>query len=127
MNIRTLKPSARIAFGLVAVFWAGLTFWLSSSPDAQGVGGFLNLSPPWDKFYHAGNFGVLAGLLYLASGRAWLAILLASVYGASDELHQAYVPGRSSDVLDWLADTAGATISVLLLYLFLRLRQRRKA
>ena len=67
------------------MLWAGLTFWLSSSPDAQGVGGFLDLSPPWDKLYHAGNFGVLAGLLYLATGRVWLAVLLASAYGVSDE------------------------------------------
>lgn len=102
-----------------------MTFWLSSSPDAQGVGSFLDLSPPWDKLYHAGNFGVLAGLLYLATGRAWLAVLLASAYGVSDELHQAYVPGRSADVLDWLADTTGATFAVLLIFFFTR--RRRKA
>ena len=69
---------------------------------------------------------MLAGLLYLATGRAWLAVALASVYGVSDELHQAYVPGRSADALDWLADTAGATVSVLFIYLFFRLRQRHK-
>ncbi len=112
--------------GFAALLWAGLTFWLSSSPDAQGVGGFINLSPPWDKFYHAGNFGVLAGFLYLATGRAWLAVVLASVYGVSDEVHQSYVPGRSADAADWLADTAGAAVSVLLLFLFFRLRERRK-
>lgn len=102
-----------------------MTFWLSSSPDAQGASSFLDLSPPWDKLYHAGNFGVLAGLLYLATGRAWLAVLLASAYGVSDELHQAYVPGRSADVLDWLADTTGATFAVLLTFFFTR--RRRKA
>lgn len=111
----------------MALLWAGLTFWLSSSPDAQGVGGFLDLSPPWDKLYHAGNFGVLAGLLYLATGRAWLAVMLASFYGVSDEVHQSYVPGRSADALDWLADTAGATVFALLLAWFFRFRQRRKA
>ena len=94
------------------MLWAALTFWLSASPDAQGVGGFLDLTPPFDKLYHAGNFGVLGALLYLATGRAGLAVLLASLYGVSDEVHQAYVPGRSADLFDWAADTAGAAIAV---------------
>ena len=75
----------------------------------------IDLTPPWDKLYHAGNFGVLAGLLYLASGRAWLALALASLYGAGDELHQAFVPGRSADAADWLADTVGAALAVFTL------------
>ena len=95
---------------------------MSSSPDAQGAAGFLDLSPPWDKLYHAGNFGVLAALLHLATGRAWLAVLLASIYGVSDEVHQAFVPGRSADAADWLADTAGALVAVLLLRWWLRYR-----
>jgi len=100
---------------VLAAVWAALTFWLSASPDAQGAAGFLDLSPPWDKLYHAGNFGVLAALLYLATGRVWLAVLLASLYGVSDEVHQAFVPGRSADAADWLADTAGALVAVGLL------------
>jgi VanZ family protein len=36
-----------------------------------------------------------------------LAALLTSTYGASDEWHQAFVPRRTSDVADWLADTIG--------------------
>lgn len=95
---------------------------MSASPDAQGAAGFVNLEPPWDKLYHAGNFGVLAALLYLATGRAWLAVLLASLYGVSDELHQAFVPGRSADPADWLADTAGALAAVLLVRLWRRRR-----
>jgi VanZ family protein len=47
-----------------------------------------------------------------------------SLYGVSDEIHQAFVPGRSSDVLDWMADTAGTLVA---LYLFRRLRARRAA
>jgi len=74
----------------------------------------FDLSAPWDKVYHALNFGVLALFLRLASGRAWLAVLLASLYGATDELHQAFVPGRSADPADWLADTLGALAAVLL-------------
>jgi VanZ family protein len=44
-----------------------------------------------------------------------LATLIASLYGISDEFHQSFVPGRSPDVLDWLADTSGALLATLLL------------
>lgn len=113
-NIR--NAAFRPSFAVLALLWAALTFWLSSSPDTQGAAGLIDLTPPWDKLYHAGNFGVLAGLLYLASGRAWLALALASLYGAGDELHQAFVPGRSADAADWLADTLGAAVAVLALH-----------
>jgi VanZ family protein len=42
-------------------------------------------------------------------------IAFCSIHGISDEWHQYFVPGRSSDVLDWVADTIGATVSMLLL------------
>lgn len=122
-NIRKLLHNVlqkRWLFGVLALLWAGLTFWLSSSPDAQGVGSFLDLRPPFDKLYHAVNFGILAALLYLATGRAWLAVLLASLYGVSDEIHQSFVPGRSSDMTDWLADTVGALSAVLVVSYSLR-------
>jgi hypothetical protein len=44
-----------------------------------------------------------------------LATLIASLYGISDEFHQSCVPGRSPDVADWLADTAGALLATVLL------------
>lgn len=111
---------------MLALLWAALTFWLSASPDAQGAGSFFDLRAPFDKLYHALSFGILAGLLYLATGRMGLAVLLASLYGVSDEAHQACVPGRSSDVTDWLADTVGALIAVLSIRYFLRKWTRRE-
>lgn len=87
-------------------------FWLSSSPDARGAARFIALHPPFDKLVHAGAFGVLALLFYVATGRVWLSVLLASLYGATDELHQGLVPGRAADVRDWLADCLGALAGV---------------
>ena len=40
-----------------------------------------------------------------------------SLYGVSDEWHQSFVPGRSVDFMDWLADTLGASIALSILYL----------
>ena len=101
----------------------GLVFWLSSSPDAQGVGNFLR--PPLDKLAHAGSFGLLALFFRFATGRALLSVLLASLYGLSDELHQAGVPGRDADGLDWVADTLGACFAVGAVWFLTRRRRKR--
>ena len=41
---------------------------------------------------------------------AAVAIVIASAYGATDEFHQLFVPGRMCDPADWLTDTLGATL-----------------
>lgn len=43
--------------------------------------------------------------------------LLALLYGASDEWHQYFVPGRESHISDWLLDAVGAYI-VLSFYMY---------
>ena len=41
--------------------------------------------------------------------RLWAApIAFVAVYGASDEIHQFFVPGRYCALADWIADVAGA-------------------
>lgn len=43
--------------------------------------------------------------------RAWIvALICASAYGITDEFHQYFVPERMCDPVDWLVDTAGATL-----------------
>ncbi len=102
------------------LLWAGVAlylgtiFLLSSLPSPLPA----LTSRMSDKALHAVEYGGLALLLGLALGAsglragraAALALLLASLYGASDELHQAFVPHRASDVRDWIADTAGAAL-----------------
>lgn len=101
---------------LPALLWAALIFRLSSVPVLP--------SPPGvsDKLAHAVTYGVLAGACLLgATGGQWrrigprsvrLAIILAVIYGVSDEFHQSFVPGRTPDVLDVLADAVGAVVAV---------------
>jgi VanZ family protein len=38
--------------------------------------------------------------------------VLSFLYGLSDEVHQMFTPGRSPDILDVVADTAGASLGV---------------
>lgn len=42
------------------------------------------------------------------------AVACASLYGATDEIHQLFVPGRSADPADWLTDTCGALLGSVL-------------
>ncbi len=112
-----MRPGTRpLLWWALALLLAGVIFWLSASPEVRGVGNWLDLSHPRDKIVHATAFAVLAGLLYLATGKPVLAVVLASAYGVFDELHQATVPGRRAEAWDWLADTAGAILAVVLLW-----------
>jgi VanZ family protein len=71
----------------------------------------------FDKVAHFAAFGLLATLM-CRLGNGWRAagwaVAVASAFGASDEWHQSFVPGRFSDVFDWVADTLGALVAVTL-------------
>lgn len=55
---------------------------------------------------------------------ALIALLLVSLYGALDEFHQSFVPGRKMDIRDWIGDTAGAVAGVAI-FVALRLKNKK--
>jgi VanZ family protein len=109
---------------------AGLIFYFSSQshPD-QYLPSFIDVFN--DKVLHAVEYALLGGLSYrafhLGTNKSWrhwavpLAILLAALYGISDEVHQAFVPFRDPSWHDWLADTIGATIGAVVVCRMLNL------
>jgi VanZ family protein len=106
------------------VVWALGIFAESSSSDAGGMLAYLPAGS--DKVAHAFGYAVLGALLARATGRPRVAIVLATLYGASDEFHQAFVPGRTPDVLDLAADLLGAAVgAAAVAYHHRRRRQRR--
>ncbi len=97
---------------LPVVVWAALIFALSSIPDlGTGLGG-------WDlvlrKIAHAAEYAVLGALLLRATGRVGLALALGVAYAVSDEIHQAFVPGREGAPLDVVIDAIGVACGVVL-------------
>ena len=102
----------RLYFSLLAG-WVALTLTLTSIPDPEFGPSF----PGADKLAHFGFYGV-AGFLFvlwrreIGTGAAvavvWAAVF-AALLGAVDEFHQQWIPGRSMDLLDWVADFAGGT------------------
>jgi len=92
-----------------ALLWAALilvgTSWpnISVGPDIGGL----------DKVVHFSMYGGFAYLLLRASryraswGRVALVLACVGVFGLLDEVHQAYIPGRSASIADWFADLLG--------------------
>jgi VanZ family protein len=110
--------------------YAGLIFYLSAQSHPETHMPFITHVS--DKVLHAFEYAVFGALCYRAlreSGSDWwrqhaipVAIVLASLYGVSDEIHQAFVPFRNSSWLDWLADTVGAVLGVTVLHRMASLR-----
>ncbi len=80
-----------------------------------------------DKIEHFLGYGVLTILITfsllvqsknkLLKAKAYLAtIIIVSVYGALDELHQMFVPGRDCDFYDWVTDFAAAFFGIIIVY-----------
>lgn len=110
-----------LRYHLPPLLWAAALFAASSFPGDE--------LPPivgrvWDKLLHAAAFGIFALLIdrslrhqsrwpSLRSRSIPVAILLATLYGVTDELHQMLVPGRYVSVLDVVADAVGAALALL--------------
>jgi len=97
------------AYLAAAFLYMAAIFALSSLPGSE-----VGIPPPWDKLAHFSEYALLGFLLGRGTGNAPLAFALAALYGVSDEVHQAFVPGREASALDWLADAAGALIGAFL-------------
>jgi len=115
MELRAKKRNIRRIAGIIlSVLWAALIFILSSIPgeDYPAHPDFLN------NAMHFMEYLILAVFLTLAlSGEKtalWKsaagAVAIAMLYAASDELHQLFVPTRTSSPLDWAVDSVGAII-----------------
>ncbi len=123
MTVKTALAGRSGAWGAVGAY-AGLIFWFSSltpSPDL--------IIPELQKFhidwiFHVleyGVFGVLLARALILSRTgvsplklALLAVALGTLYGASDEFHQRFVPGRQPDVADLCADATGLAFGAFL-------------
>jgi len=106
--------------------WAGVIFAFSSYATKQASEIY------WQDFIvkktaHVIEYGVFATLLYRAfinSGiekvrAGYTAIVLAALYGISDEFHQSFTPGREPTLRDTIFDTIGAILAIYIVWKYL--------
>lgn len=129
-HYRNISPRTVLVNQGPLVAYAVLIFIVSS---------MSRLAPPdigitfFDKIIHCGEYGlffllalraVIAAPVGLSRRAAYIAaFVLTVVYGALDEFHQSFVPGRDADVNDLLADTCGALLAAAAYFI---LHRRRK-
>ena len=89
------------------------------------------------KCAHVTEYAVLAVLLWRARrgaatnrtgwtrAHAVFALVVASLYSASDEIHQAFVPNRGASVADVCLDTVGAALGLLIVWWFVTKRGKK--
>ena len=131
MKNAPIVPAPVVRFWLLALFWIAVLFGFSAVPGSA----YPQVDIPHaDKVVHVCLYtplGYLFGkaLLAIAANRVsragrWLArvpalqtavaVLLTIAYGVTDEIHQIFVPRRSSDWHDVVADGIGGVIGAIL-------------
>ena len=103
---------------LPVVLWMAVVFFFSSLSNLGPAGRV----PDWIS--HPIEYGAGAALVCraldgdrrraLTVSAALAATLLTTAYGVTDEYHQSFVPGRTSDPLDGAKDLAGSAAAAFL-------------
>lgn len=107
---------------LALLFYCAVIFWLSHQPTLP----VPMLFEYQDKLHHFTAYflmGTLASRTFRHFVKppfilAIVSLVFCSLYGISDEWHQSFVEGRQADAWDWVADTFGAFMAMVLLTRF---------
>ena len=142
--MRTRKRA--IPFYIATIIYAILIFYLSSQENVGETGANVF---SLDKANHLFEYGILGVLLFCSfyltplsyqwmnrfpnerfrtlrifNGKrgkdAFFTFLLGSFYGITDELHQSFVPGRQASIGDFIADSLGVLLGIVVVLLSLR-------
>lgn len=104
---------------LPLIVWMAVIFFFSS----QQTSGFVS-DQPTVRFYllksfHVIEYTILSLLSYNAFRKFKFSLTVSYLYAVSDEIHQFFVPGRSSRFTDTLIDLAGILIGYVLIKIML--------
>ncbi|NTU42507.1 MAG: VanZ family protein [Nitrospirales bacterium] len=101
---------------LLPLLYMGFIFYMSGRSHPLGV----KLPYGADKVLHCAGYAFLGFLLgnalYTRAREKTIIIglIVATLYGLTDEIHQSFVPGRDASVYDLMADSAGSFVGLLL-------------
>jgi len=108
---------------LPSIIWMGIIFYFSSR-QTTGIGG----DSYWGRFlilksFHIIEYGILAMLLFFAFNRQKNTILFSIIYAFSDELHQAFVDGRTATFRDIFFDLSGIFLGLFIIINLLNIKK----
>jgi VanZ family protein len=110
-----------------ALIWMMVIFYFSSR-QTTGIGG----DSYWFRFFilksfHLIEYAILFILINFAINSNINSIFIAYLYGISDEIHQSFIPGRTSKFTDTLIDLLGIFIGFIFLkFIFIPLIKKFK-
>lgn len=124
----------KLPYVILTAAYCAAIYWMSSKPDPPFP---METFPGADKGAHAVLYAGLAAVVSLGLRRSGnpvtpaaqfaVPLLFATFYGLTDEVHQVFVPNRSFDVLDLLADSTGALAAQVALCVCIWKLLRRKS
>lgn len=121
-----------IMLWILTVLCMAAIFYFSSQPAVQSSGQSSAVTLLLQRLFHTeaitnhmvrktAHFIEFAGLgflttcsAYVSFNKMYLGIVIASLYAATDEIHQIFVDGRSCQLTDWMLDTVGIITGALI-------------
>ena len=103
------------------IIWALCIFIFSSFSTLKSPDLGIALQDKWTHMVEFGIFGFLLQRSFIhCYGNCFRSYLftfvVGVVYGVLDEIHQAFVPGRESDIIDFYADSIGVFMALVIYY-----------
>lgn len=116
----------KIIYFIPSLIWMAVIFYFSCK-QTTGIGG----DSYWFRFvilksFHLIEYAILAIFLFFALKKKNLTILIAYLYGISDEIHQSFTLGRTSRFRDTLFDLAGILIGTYIFQKLLKIKFLKK-
>ena len=131
MHQHTKRFTARQFIPGIAWFFIVLLLLCLPGRDLPPTTGWMQVLH-FDKMVHTGLFGIMTWLFMRPPGKSGLPadqknriiLLIAvsvSLWGLTTEfIQEKFIPGRSFDLFDWAADSAGASLALIFSYIFYR-------
>jgi VanZ family protein len=127
------KVDYQIKYWLPVYFYAFAIFLSSAQSRLEMPINVIGI----DKVFHFIAYAILGILIYracdrsqktLISRKAYFWSAIASVlYGFSDEFHQFFVPGRQTSEWDFVADSLGAIVAIIIIHKLTARKRRASA
>lgn len=104
-------------------------------PSIERMNNFIeNLNKPLRKCMHASVYLVLSILIFYCLKKtklnngiiSLLSVILSFLYACTDEFHQMFVSGRTSEWLDVMIDTVGAILGVVVINTIFKIIHKAK-